>query len=158
MNKLIGALIVRLRRARGMSQEALAMEAGVDRRYLSDLENGKRNPSLDVLCRIAQCMELTLSQFFMLAEADSSAAPQDVMCQLGHEDAIVFQSPDYAAAFIGASNDGRAVYSYSGMVACLMANDGMTAEEAAEFIDYNTIRALDYMGPQAPIILYPHER
>ena len=31
--------------------------------------------------------------------------------------------------------------------------DGMSYEEASEFIDYNTVRACPYMGSQAPIIL-----
>lgn len=35
----------------------------------------------------------------------------------------------------------------------MMDNDGMTHEEAIEFIDYNTVRACPYMGSQAPIIL-----
>ena len=31
--------------------------------------------------------------------------------------------------------------------------DGMSYEEASEFIDYNTVRACPYMGDRAPIIL-----
>jgi len=41
------------------------------------------------------------------------------------------------------------------MVAWLVDEKGMTAEEAAEWIDYNTIRALPYFGEGAPIIVYP---
>lgn len=33
-----------------------------------------------------------------------------------------------------------------------MLHDGMDSDEAIEFIEYNTIRALDYMGPNAPIV------
>ena len=47
----------------------------------------------------------------------------------------------------------RVVYSYEKMVEALMAEDGMTDEEAREFIDYNTIRALPYF-PNAPIVMY----
>ena len=32
-----------------------------------------------------------------------------------------------------------------------------TEEEAVDWIDYNTIRALHYMGSQAPIVMYPIE-
>lgn len=69
------------------------------------------------------------------------------------EDTVVFENPDYADAFIGVSNDGRAAYAFDRMVECLM-NEGMDYEEAVEFIDYNTLRALDYAGDRAPIILY----
>jgi len=43
--------IVRL--GRGWTQEQLAFEAGVKRAYISEIEGGKRNPSLDVVERIA---------------------------------------------------------------------------------------------------------
>jgi hypothetical protein len=39
------------------------------------------------------------------------------------------------------------------MLQHLVLNDGMTHEEAAEFVDYNTIGALPYMGEKRPIIL-----
>ena len=39
------------------------------------------------------------------------------------------------------------------MVECLVKEDGMTEEEAIEFIEYNTIRAIPYFGPNAPIVL-----
>ena len=35
--------------------------------------------------------------------------------------------------------------------------EGFTEEEAIEWIDYNTIRALPYAGSKAPIIMYPIE-
>lgn len=57
-------------------------------------------------------------------------------------------------ALIGVSEDGRAIYDHDKMVAILMANDGMTDEEEAEFISYNTVRALPYMGDKSPIIMY----
>lgn len=149
----IGQTIVRLRKARHLSQETLANEAGVDRRYLSDLENDKRNPSLEIAMRLAAYFNLSLSQFFRLVEQVDMPVPSEILCEHGYEDAIVFQSPDYAEAFVGISDCGRAIYSYSAMIASLVA-EGMDAEDAIEFIDYNTIRALPYMGSHAPIILH----
>lgn len=75
----------------------------------------------------------------------------------GHEDAIVLENPAYDEAIEGISEDGRVIYDYGRMVECLVAEDGMTEEEAADFIAYNTVRALPYMGPKAPIILYALE-
>lgn len=62
----------------------------------------------------------------------------------------------YDEAYIGASHDGRAVYDYNKMIAVLMDRDGMTDEEAVEWIEYNTIRSLAYVNP-SPIVLYPME-
>lgn len=49
----IGLNVQRLRRAKGLSQEALAAEAEVHQTYLSGVERGRRNPSALVLQRIA---------------------------------------------------------------------------------------------------------
>ena len=60
-------------------------------------------------------------------------------------------------AIIGVSEDGRVVYDYNLMIEALMLSDNMTYDEASEFIDYNTIRALPYMGEKAPIVMYSKE-
>lgn len=72
----------------------------------------------------------------------------------GYEDSVVFENPDYITAVIGVSQDGQVIYEYEKMVEYLIETDGITEEEAIEFIDYNTIRALPYMGDKQPIILY----
>ena len=79
---------------------------------------------------------------------------RELLCDLGYENLIVFSDPDYDAAIIGVSHDNRVIYAYDKMVACLMDEDGMTFEEAADFIDYNTIRAIPYAGAGAPLIMY----
>lgn len=48
------------RRAVGMSQEALALQAEVDRTYVSQLERGIANPSLFVLHRLASVLGCNL--------------------------------------------------------------------------------------------------
>ena len=79
---------------------------------------------------------------------------RELLCDLGLEESIVFENPDYQDAIVGydvVSN--RVVYSYDKMIECLMNNDNMSYDEATEFIEYNTIRALPYMGDKSPIIL-----
>ena len=44
----------RLRAARGLSQEALAHECGINRTYLSGVERSERNVSVDNIARIAK--------------------------------------------------------------------------------------------------------
>ena len=63
--------------------------------------------------------------------------------------------PDFEPAKMEVkTKDGRAVYNYYKIVELLMERDGMTEEEAIDYIDYNTLRALPYMGTGAPIISY----
>jgi transcriptional regulator with XRE-family HTH domain len=44
----------RLRATRGLSQEALAYESGLNRTYLSGVERSERNVSIDNIARIAE--------------------------------------------------------------------------------------------------------
>lgn len=60
----------------------------------------------------------------------------------------------YDNAIIGITTDGRVVYDYDKMIEELMQDEEWSYEEAAEWIDYNTIRALPYAGPCGPIIMY----
>jgi len=46
----------------GLSQEALALSADVDRTYVSQLERGIANPSLLILFRIAEVLNTTVPQ------------------------------------------------------------------------------------------------
>lgn len=73
----------------------------------------------------------------------------------GYEDIMLFANYSYDDAFIGVSEDGRAVYDYVKMVKWLMKEENWTEEEAVEWIDYNTIRSIPYWGDEAPIIMYP---
>ena len=79
----------------------------------------------------------------------------DIVAEVCGDDAVILRNPDYADAIIGTTSDGRVVYDFDRMVDCLVEEDGMTAEEAVEFIEYNTVRALPYAGARAPVIMYP---
>jgi transcriptional regulator with XRE-family HTH domain len=57
------ALVVKARRrSLGLSQEELAHGANIDRTYASQIERAIANPSLGVLCSLADVLQLTLSQ------------------------------------------------------------------------------------------------
>lgn len=79
---------------------------------------------------------------------------KNALCDMGHEDAIIFENPDYAEAVVGVTDEGRVIYDFDMMVKHLTAFHGMSEIEAVDFIDYNTIRALPYAGENAPIILH----
>lgn len=81
---------------------------------------------------------------------------RDIICDLGGEDAIVFENPSYDSAIVGLTSSGQVVYDYDLMLESLMLHDNMSMEEAMDFISYNTERSLSYLSnPQKPIIMYP---
>jgi len=60
----VGNRIRSLRTEKGLSQEALANEAGIDRTYMTDVENGRRNISIEVLSKIIAALGITEHIFF----------------------------------------------------------------------------------------------
>ena len=80
---------------------------------------------------------------------------KETLHELEHDETVVFENPDYISAIVGMTDEGRVVYSWEKMIKHLIETDGMTDEEAIEFISYNTERAIPYAGAMAPIILYP---
>lgn len=64
-----GDVLRSLRRARGLSQEALALEADMQRNYVSLLELGKNSASVRVIFKLCAVLGVAPSQFFAEVEA-----------------------------------------------------------------------------------------
>ncbi|MCD9825256.1 helix-turn-helix domain-containing protein [Bradyrhizobium japonicum] len=62
---LVAWNVRRIRVSRGVSQEKLAYETGIDRSYLASLERQSKNPTIDLLDRIAETLGVQLSEFFV---------------------------------------------------------------------------------------------
>jgi transcriptional regulator with XRE-family HTH domain len=52
----------RLRKVVGLSQEELAFQCEIDRTYISKVERGVANPSLLILARIAEVLEVSIEE------------------------------------------------------------------------------------------------
>ncbi|MGH9488385.1 MAG: helix-turn-helix domain-containing protein [Terriglobales bacterium] len=74
----IGARIREARLACGLSQGDLENRTGLLRCYLSRVENGHTEPSLQTLARIAQALDMPVSGFFA-AEAGEEPEPAPVL-------------------------------------------------------------------------------
>ena len=57
----LGKRIAYLRKRKKMSQLTLAIESDINKNYISDLERGKRNPTLMILSRISKALNCDLS-------------------------------------------------------------------------------------------------
>jgi transcriptional regulator with XRE-family HTH domain len=60
----LGRRVAYLRKERKKSQLDLALDAGVAKNYISDVENGRRNPSILILGKIAKGLDITLEELF----------------------------------------------------------------------------------------------
>ena len=69
VRRRIGDNLRRLRKERGVSQEDFATDSGFDRGYISGVERGVRNPSVLVLERIANALEVDVAELFTCGQA-----------------------------------------------------------------------------------------
>ena len=67
MKTALGAAIKRERSVLGISQEELARRAGLHRTYVSDLERGARNPSVESVEKLADALQIPVSKLFATA-------------------------------------------------------------------------------------------
>ena len=60
----VGQRIRQLRKELELSQEGLALKAEVDRTYVTDVEAGRRNVSLEILERLIKALGISVAEFF----------------------------------------------------------------------------------------------
>ena len=70
---LVARNLRRLRVGHGLSQENLAVDASIDRTYVSRLERGLENPTVAVLERLAQALDAEIVQFFVVPKPGEPA-------------------------------------------------------------------------------------
>ena len=68
IKKLIGSRIKSLRRTRGYSQEELAEIIGINSKYLSSVERGQENPTLDLFIRLSQGLKVGMHEIFQIEQ------------------------------------------------------------------------------------------
>jgi len=62
----------RLRVAKGLSQDRLAFDCEIDRAYLGGIERTTENPTVDLLDRIANKLDVSLSELFIVPAPGST--------------------------------------------------------------------------------------
>jgi transcriptional regulator with XRE-family HTH domain len=63
-----GQVLRALRLERGLSQEALALEAGIQRNYISLIERGINQPTITIIFKLAAALEMKPSHMIELVE------------------------------------------------------------------------------------------
>lgn len=69
ISERFGEVVRHTREGQSTSQEKLAEWAEIDRTYVSMIERGKRNPTLEIANRLAEALEVKLSELIRRAES-----------------------------------------------------------------------------------------
>lgn len=64
IQKQIGSRIKELRKQKGYSQSAFALECDIERTYINHLENGRKNVSIETLEKVLSSLQISFSDFF----------------------------------------------------------------------------------------------
>ena len=72
INNAVAETLRELRQEKGVSQEKLADAIDSHQVYISEIENGKKIPSLPILYKVARYFDLSLSEFSALIESKMS--------------------------------------------------------------------------------------
>lgn len=102
----------------------------------------------------------TLVEHEAQLEQESEQNPYIGELQSINEDLIFLgDTPEqYVDAIIGVTYDSNhVIYDVDKFINLMMVQDGMTYEEAEDWVSYNTARAIPYMGECAPILMYSRE-
>lgn len=65
--RILGGAVRRIREAQGVKQDVLATRADIHFAYLSNIERGKKAPSVEVMCRIANGLGVDLDDISYMA-------------------------------------------------------------------------------------------
>lgn len=64
----IGRTISEMRKARGISQQKICEYSGLSQKYISDIENGKRNLGIDTIVMLSNFFNISIGDFFLEVE------------------------------------------------------------------------------------------
>ncbi len=84
--RLIGMRIKSIRESRKLTQERLAEKADLNSVYLSNIERGQSNPTLDLLIKIAKALDVEMREIFDYGHEVSLRELRELVCRLARED------------------------------------------------------------------------
>lgn len=72
----VGARIRRFRHLRGLSQEQLALQAGLNTAFLGHLERGLKSPTITTLEKLVKALDITFEELFAEETVSADAAQE----------------------------------------------------------------------------------
>ncbi len=83
--KMVGLRIKELRKRQGLSQEGLAEKVDTSANYLSRMERGTENPTLDMLIKIADGLRVEMWELFDFGHERGAGELKEMLKRFGNE-------------------------------------------------------------------------
>lgn len=83
--RLIGIRIGNIRKKMGLTQEELAAKMDIGPKYLSSIERGKENPTLNTLIKLSQALEVDLGEIFNAVKIEDVARRKNLVISMINE-------------------------------------------------------------------------
>jgi len=85
LKKMIGARIQKLRKQKGLTQDALSEKVNISSKYLSSIERGKENPTLNTFISIAEELSVDIEEFFTEIQIEDPKITKEMILALVDE-------------------------------------------------------------------------
>jgi len=82
IKQMIGSRLAEIRSQKGMTQEHLAGEMGISSKYLSSIERGKENPTLNTLITLSEALNVDLGEIFRFVQIEDASKRKSMVLSL----------------------------------------------------------------------------
>lgn len=69
---MVKIMVKEVRAKKNISVRRLAEISGISKTYINEVENGQKNPTIEVLCTLAKALEVPVSDLFQCIEEEGS--------------------------------------------------------------------------------------
>ena len=82
IKQMIGMRIAELRSSKGFTQEKLAGKMEISSKYLSSIERGKENPTLDTIIKLSESLGVNIEDIFRSLQIEDSGKRKSLVASL----------------------------------------------------------------------------
>ena len=82
LKEMIGSRIQEIRNKKGMTQDQLSEKVGISSKYLSSIERGKENPTLNTILKMARSLDVKPDEFFTYLEIEDPAKRKSMIIEM----------------------------------------------------------------------------
>ena len=80
--EMIGSRIQEIRNKKGLTQDQLSEKVGISSKYLSSIERGKENPTLNTILKLAGSLDVKPDEFFTHLEIEDPAKRKSIIIEM----------------------------------------------------------------------------